>query len=125
MVGGLIIVKIVKINYKNIIIFVLTFIISMLCCVFFTNFVGDEMWNYGFSLSISRGMVIYRDFSCLQMPLYFFLCSLFISFFGKFLYSSYILYSVMTSIIILVLYKLIDKKGIGDEDIWIQLKERS
>ena len=103
--------KFVKNNYKIVLIFILSFIITMLSCIFFTNLVGDEMWNYGFGLSISQGMVIYRDFSCLQMPLYFFLCSLFISIFGWFLYSSYILYSVITGLIMVILYKLINKKA--------------
>ena len=103
--------KFVKNNYKIVLIFILSFIITMLSCIFFTNLVGDEMWNYGFGLSISQGMVIYRDFSCLQMPLYFFLCSIFISIFGRFLYSSYILYSVITGLIMVILYKLINKKA--------------
>lgn len=112
MEGVLIIVKNVKSNYKvnGFIIFLLTFIITMICSIFFTNFAGDEMWNYGFSLMISKGKVIYRDFSCLQMPLYFFINSIFIFIFGKYLYSSYILYSFITGIISLLLYRLIGKR---------------
>ena len=59
--------------------FLIILIFMLLLC--YSYFLGpnisDEIWNYGFSYNISRGMVIYRDFNVLQTPLFFFIGSLF------------------------------------------------
>ena len=99
-------------NKKYLFVFLVTFIITMLCSIFYTMYLGDHFLNYGFSLNISRGMVIYRDFGCLQMPLFFFIVSIVIKIFGNYLYTMYIVYSIITGLIMILMYKLIDKKSI-------------
>ena len=50
----------------------------------------DEVWVYGFCHNISKGMLIYRDFNVLQMPLYFFVSSFFLFIFGDYVVSTHV-----------------------------------
>ena len=54
-------------------IIILLFIIFLLFNLIISPLNLDEIWSYGFSYNISKGVVIYRDFNVLQTPLYFFL----------------------------------------------------
>lgn len=70
----------------------------------------DEVWVYGFSYNISKGMVIYRDFNVLQMPLYFFIASVFIKIFGNYIIVMHIFDSLLFASMIIIIYKIIGKK---------------
>lgn len=58
---------------KLLLLFAIFFMISFCYGVFFLPLNGDEIWNYGFSYNIAKGLVIYRDFNVMVTPLYFFL----------------------------------------------------
>ena len=74
-----------KVMLKYIFVFILSFLFSFVFFYVFQSIYCDEVWVYGFSYNISKGMIIYRDFNVLQMPLYFFIASLFIKIFGNYL----------------------------------------
>ena len=93
--------------FKYIFIFTLVFIISFLYKVFWIPITGDEIWNYGFSYNISKGMMIYRDFNCLQTPLYFIISSFFIKLFGNYLISVHLFDCILISFLMIMLYKTI------------------
>lgn len=93
--------------FKYIFIFALVFIISFLYKVFWIPITGDEIWNYGFSYNISKGMMIYRDFNCLQTPLYFIISSFFIKLFGNYLISVHLFDCILISFLMIMLYKTI------------------
>lgn len=76
--------------------FVATIIKSIWC---------DEVWVYGFSHSIANGMVIYRDFNVLQMPLYFFISSFFLYFFGDYVISMHVFDCILISFLFLLMYQ--------------------
>ena len=50
-------------------------------------------------------MIIYRDFNVLQMPLYFFIASLFIKIFGNYIIVMHLFDSLLFSTIIVMLFK--------------------
>ena len=89
------------------ILFLIVFIISFLYKVFWIPITGDEIWNYGFSYNISKGMMIYRDFNCLQTPLYFIISSFFIKLFGNYLISVHLFDCILISFLMIMLYKTI------------------
>ena len=65
----------------------------------------DEIWVYGFSHNLSKGMLIYRDFNVLQMPLYFFISSFFIKIFGDYVISIHIFDCILIGFLFLLSYK--------------------
>ena len=95
---------------KYLLVFSLAFIFSL----FFFYVVGpvycDEVWVYGFSYNLSNGMMIYRDYNVLQMPLYFLIASHFIKFLGSYLISMHIFDCLLFAGIILMLYTIIRLK---------------
>lgn len=98
-------------KYKLIILFVVIVIFTGCYTCFFCGVYGDEVWNYGFSYNISKGMVIYRDFNVLQTPLYFMVGSIFIKIFGNYLFSLHILDAILIAIIVILLFKMIGWKS--------------
>ena len=94
-------------NKKYILIFFLTFIsLTLLGTLQIIDL--DEIWTYGFSYNISKGLIPYKDFNMVIGPLYSFVFSLF-------LYKNSLLIFKLThiaiySLIITLIYKKIDKK---------------
>lgn len=72
----------------------------------------DEIWVYGFSHNISEGMVIYRDFNALQMPLYIFISSFFLFVFGDYVISTHLFDCILIGLLFLMMYKKIGIKSI-------------
>lgn len=97
---------------KYLIIFVSAVFITFLFSFFIMPVTGDEIWCYGFSYNIYKGMIPYYDFSLLQTPLYFFLCSFFIKIFGEYLFSIHILNSILIGLIVLILFKRLGLKSL-------------
>lgn len=95
---------------RDIIIFIITFVIIFILSVFVNHVEFDEIWNYGFSFNISKGLIPYRDFNMLQTPFSLFVGSIFIKIFGDYLISVYILNSLVISFSIFLLYKIINYK---------------
>ena len=94
-----------KMIIKYLMIFLIVFVISFLYKVFLLPISGDEIWNYGFSYNISKGMIIYRDFNVLLTPLYFFIGSIFIIIFGDYLVSMHIFDCIVISILMIMMIK--------------------
>ena len=86
---------------KMLIIFAVFFVISFCYKIFFLPLNGDEIWCYGFSYNISKGMMIYRDFNCLQTPLYFIISSFFIKLFGNYLISVHLFDCILISFLMI------------------------
>ena len=55
--------------------YVLIFFLLLIVSLFFTLFGNDEIWNYGFSNNIYKGLVVYKDFNMVITPLYPFIMS--------------------------------------------------
>ena len=97
-----------RILFICLIIFIITF-----CYDYFISYLNlDEIWNYGFSYNISCGLVPYRDFNMLQMPLFFFIGSMFIKVFGNHLWSVHIFNSILIASMMLIIIKKIGIKGL-------------
>lgn len=62
--------------------YVFLFIIFLFWNLYIQELNYDEIWNYGFSYSISRGLIPYRDFNMVVTPLYSFICALPMFLFG-------------------------------------------
>ena len=61
---------------------ILLFFLFLGTALFCTVFGCDEIWNYGFAVSIYKGLVPYRDFNMVITPFYPFLMSLPFHIFG-------------------------------------------
>ena len=66
---------------------------------------GDQVWSYGFSYNISKGLIIYKDFNAVPTPLCFILSSVFINIFGNHIISTNIFESLLVATIGMILYK--------------------
>lgn len=40
---------------------------------FISEFIFDEVWKYGFSLNIAKGLIPYSDYNLIQLTFYFLL----------------------------------------------------
>ena len=89
------------------ILFLLFFYISMGNSIY-----CDEIWIYGFSYNLSKGMMIYRDFNVLQMPLYFFISSMFITGCGEHIISIHIFNCILVGFLFLLFYKKFGYKSL-------------
>lgn len=100
------------IKNKSLFLFIFSFIFSFLLYYIMEAVYCDEIWTYGFSYNISKGMTIYKDFDVLQMPLYFFITSIFIKIFGHYLIVMHIFDSIIFATMIVLLSKIINWKVI-------------
>ena len=91
---------------KYFMLFIFSFIISFFFVYVLMPTFCDEIWTYGFSYNISKGMIIYRDFNVLQTPLYFFIGACFIKIFGAYMLSLAIFNSILYAIMVVMLYKI-------------------
>lgn len=84
--------KIYQSNYFELsTIFLITFLITFK----FSLLTGDEVWIYGFSYNIAKGLIPYRDFNMIVTPLYPLLQGLILFIFGK----NIIIYHLFNAII--------------------------
>ena len=90
---------------KMLFLFVVFVVISFCYKIFFLPLNGDEIWCYGFSYNIAKGLVIYRDFNVMVTPLYFFLSSIFIHLFGNYLISIHLFDCILIGFLVIILYK--------------------
>ncbi len=97
--------------YISILVFILFFISSFILCYVLAPVNCDEVWTFGFSNNIAKGLVIYRDFNVLQTPFYFIIASFFIKVFGTKFISIHILNSLLMASSGLILYKLVNWKS--------------
>ena len=91
--------------FKNILIFLLIYILCFLYSFFISTVYNDEIWNYGFSYNIASGLIPYRDFNMVVTPLYSLIGSLFIKVIGGYLFSFHLFNSIILASIIYISYK--------------------
>ncbi len=96
---------------KNIFIDIFIFVFIALFCFsnIFLNSIGnlDEIWNYNFAKNICDGLVPYRDFNMVQMPLLSMICAICLKAFGNQLIVMRVLAVILMSLIFFVGYKIL------------------
>ena len=75
----------------------------------------DEIWNYNFARNVADGLVPYKDFSMLQMPLLPIICGIILKIFTNQLIIMRILAALLDSAIIYTSYKLFNILNIKKE----------
>ncbi len=102
-------------NHKNILfnifLFIILYLTSFIISFMIAHIWCDQIWTYGFSYNISKGLVIYKDFNVIQMPLYFMIASMFIKIFGNHMIATCIFDSLLVAIMGLLMIKSIGWKG--------------
>lgn len=86
---------------KYLLIFIIILLFNLLC----SPINVDEIWNYGFSVNIYRGLVPYLDFNMVLTPFYPFFMSLFFHVFG----SSILTFHVVNAVILTFCFFLLDQ----------------
>ena len=71
----------------------------------------DEIWNYGFSYNIYKGLIPYKDFNMVLTPFYPMFMSLFLHIFGKGILSIHIANAGILSFCSYLLFKMYGKKA--------------
>ena len=96
----------------NVLLFIVLFIISFVFSFIIAHVWCDQIWSFGFSYNISKGMMIYKDFNVVQMPLYFLIASIFIKIFGNYMISTCVFDSLLLASIGFIMFKNIGWKSI-------------
>lgn len=99
-------------KHKILLIIILVIVISFCYTDFICPVHGDEVWSYGFSVNIAKGLIPYRDFNVIVTPLYFLINSFFIKIFGHYLFIMHIFDAFLIGIVILMLFKIIGYKSL-------------
>lgn len=68
----------------------------------------DEIWNYNFAKNICDGLVPYRDFNMVQMPLLSIICAIFLKVFGNQLIVMRILAVILMTLVFFMAYKVLN-----------------
>ena len=97
-------------KYKKVIIFILITITYLLINLFVNQLQNDEIWSYGFSYNIYKGLIPYKDYNMVITPFYPFFMSLIFHIFGGNQIIFQIENAILLTITTLIVYKLIDKK---------------
>ena len=104
---------------KNIVYEVILFIIIFLLILslLLLNPINDldEIWNYNFARNIANGLIPYRDFNILQMPLLPIICGIVLKLTINRLIIMRILAAILCSTILYVTYKLFKVLGVKKE----------
>lgn len=92
----------------NLLLFILIFlsILSTILVVPINNL--DEIWNYNFARNVANGLIPYKDFNMLQMPLLPFICGIILKVISNELIVMRILAALLCSTIFYLIYKLFD-----------------
>ncbi len=93
---------------KNI--FLILFIFIAIFSNIIINEIGnfDELWNYNFARNVANGLLPYKDFNMLQMPLFPFVCAIFLKLIANELIIMRILAATLCTGIIYVIYKILN-----------------
>lgn len=99
----------------NLLLFILLFmaIISIILISPLNNL--DELWNYNFARNVSNGLVPYKDFNMLQMPLLPLICGFILKIITNELIVMRVLAAILCSLIIYSTYKLFSILNIRKE----------
>lgn len=85
-------------KYKNVITYILFFIIFLFVSYFISPITGDEIWNFGFSYNIYSGLVPYKDFNVILTPFYFFINAFLFRIFRPHVFVMYVFNAIMATI---------------------------
>lgn len=99
-----------KDKQKYLIVFISSFFLLVIFSYFFSDFTGDEIWSYGFSYNISKGLLPYKDFNMVIGPLYNIIIALFIFPFDNNLIAFHITNSMIISIYTVFIYKKLGRQ---------------
>lgn len=97
---------------KNIIFYSVIFLTFLIWNLWIVPVNLDEVWNYGFAHNIFNGLIPYKDFNMVITPLYPILMALPFYIFGSSMLVFHIFNSLMLTILMFFLYKLIGKKAL-------------
>lgn len=97
---------------EYLLLFILIFLASLFITYVFMPMGCDDVWLYGFSYNISKGLVIYRDFACVTTPFYYFIGSLFVKIFGNYVISVGVFNAVLVACIFLFMFRIIKWKAL-------------
>ncbi|MBR3161892.1 MAG: hypothetical protein IKF19_04095 [Bacilli bacterium] len=98
---------------KKIIILILLTVLTTLYFYLYSVFTYDSVWNYGFAYNIVHGLVPYKDYNMIITPLFPYLLSILILFFGHKLILYYIFISILIVLTSYICYKKIGYKSIA------------
>ena len=94
---------------KQIIFLIAFFLLYLIWGLLVVDLYADEVWNYGFSYSIYKGLIPYKDFNMVLTPFYPFLNAIFFKIFGMNMLVFHIVNSLILTTMSYILYKLIGK----------------
>lgn len=100
-------------SIKRLLTFTVLFLILLVVAIFHMEDY-DQVWTYGFSYNISRGLIPYRDFNMIIGPLYNLLFSIPMLLFGNYLMAFKIFHLIIYSIILTIVYE-----KVGNRVLWI------
>lgn len=95
---------------KNILKYLFLFFLFLLWNLIIQPIDHDEIYNYGFSVSMYQGLIPYRDFNMVITPLFNFLFSLPFHLFGKNILVFHLEGAILLTIITYFLFKIVEKK---------------
>lgn len=98
-----------KERIQNVLLFILVFLAVLSCIMKIPLSDLDELWNYSFARNMAGGMVPYRDFSMLQMPLLPMLCGAILKVTVDQLIVMRVLAGVLCASIFYIAYKILNK----------------
>ena len=98
-------------KYKYILKYIILFIAILIFNMLIVPTDLDEIWSYGFSISMRNGLVPYRDFNMVVTPIYPFIISIFLFIFGKNILIFHIIQALIITIMSSFLFKLIGNKS--------------
>lgn len=95
---------------RMILIFIGIFFIFLFYNLIVSPLVMDEVWAYGFTNNIYRGMIPYRDFNMIIPPFFVFLMSLPFHLFGSSMLVFHVENAILITILFILLYQMLGKK---------------
>ncbi len=101
----------IKNNYKTIIKYIFLFFVFLIWNLIIQSVNTDEIWNFGFSYSIFKGEIPYRDFNMIITPFFPFLMTLPFYIFGLNMLVYHIENALLLTILSGMLFKLLKDKA--------------
>ena len=104
--------KILNNKYFKIGFCLILLILTITYTYYFLNLTDDELYNFGFSYSISNGLIPYKDFNMIIPPTFNYLLAGLLKIFGSHLIIYHILLATMLLSIFIIVYKTIGEKAL-------------
>lgn len=113
--------NIIKNNYKNIIIFCMSFVLFLIINVIDINSAlnYDNIWNFHMMQKVFLGYIPYKEINVIITPLFHFLGSVFLNIFGNNFFAFYIYGAIILAVIATLSYILLKKITIHKEFILV------